>query len=269
MDLSSLERSVKALETSLDSIESWLTVSTVLVVIGLIIEYWHPLKDFIEALHKRPPFPWKESMEIVGGVLVTIGVAGELWFQSRASNLETLIRSDSHQIEAFLKKEVDDAQRDAAELNLARVQIEQSMEWRHLPKGAAKELCASLPPQTTKSETVAITVMHDPEPAQFATEIADAIGGCLMLPSLKSLQRGPMLDLGSWSFPIRFGVYLEFPDSDSGLAKSVAAILKKHGIDATVPTKRDPEYAKSENRVILVGPRTIPNSGNTSEKIKP
>jgi hypothetical protein len=131
MDLSALESAVKPLERSLDSIEGWLTVSTVLVVVGLVIEYWYPFVGLIKSIRKSPPFPWKLLMEMIGGMLVTVGVVGELWFQSRASKIETFIRSDSHQIEALLNKEAADASREAAEANrtaasdkLARVQLE-------------------------------------------------------------------------------------------------------------------------------------------------
>src|ERR1017187_697372 len=113
MDLSALESAVKALETSLDAFEWWITVSTILVVLGLVIEYWFPLRELVEALKHRPPFPWKLIMEMVGGILVTLGVAGELWFQSRASNVQTFIRSDTHKIEAILNKEAGDARKDA------------------------------------------------------------------------------------------------------------------------------------------------------------
>src|ERR1035438_1608734 len=113
MDLSALESRVKALETSLDSLEGLITIATFLVVVGLIVEYWFPFRELIEAVKKRPPFPWGKVAEMIGGVLVTVGVAGELWFQSRASNVQTVIRSDTHQIEAILNKEAGDARKDA------------------------------------------------------------------------------------------------------------------------------------------------------------
>ena len=117
MDLSALERRVSALEISLDFLESWITISTFLVVIGLIVEYWHPFCDLMEAIRKRPPFPWKKLLEITGGILVTIGVAGELWFQSRASDKQVLIRSATHEIEGLLNKEAGDARKEAGKAN--------------------------------------------------------------------------------------------------------------------------------------------------------
>jgi hypothetical protein len=114
MELSALQKTTSALETSLDSIEFWLFLSTLAVVIGLVIEYWFPLRELLRAFRERP-FPWKLLLEMVGGILVTVGVAGELGFQSRASKVETTLRSDSHQIEGILNKQAADAQGEAAE----------------------------------------------------------------------------------------------------------------------------------------------------------
>lgn len=113
MSLSALETAVTALEKSLDSIETWLAISTFLVVIGLVLEYWHEVKELIEQVRKRPPFPWKKLQEIVGGVLVTVGVAGELALQFHASTVETAIRSNSHKIEAILNDKASEANKEA------------------------------------------------------------------------------------------------------------------------------------------------------------
>src|SRR5438094_936050 len=113
MDLSSLESSISALEKALDSLEFWLVVSTFLVVIGLILEYWHEVKRLIE----ERPFKWKAFQEIVGALLVTAGVAGELVIQFRASTVETALRSASHKVEALLNKAAADSIKQAGDAN--------------------------------------------------------------------------------------------------------------------------------------------------------
>lgn len=100
MDLSSWTNSIKALETSLDSLDGWITAATLLVVIGLIIEYWHPLTELIDSIKNRPPFPWKQLQEIAGGILVTVGVAGELAFQFKATRVQSQFRSMDHFMQA-------------------------------------------------------------------------------------------------------------------------------------------------------------------------
>jgi hypothetical protein len=71
MDLPALQTTINDLEKSLDSLESWLLVATLLVVVGLVLEYWH---DIPEALAKlRNGWDTKSVLVIVGGILITMG----------------------------------------------------------------------------------------------------------------------------------------------------------------------------------------------------
>src|ERR1700737_4823955 len=110
MDLPTLETAIKALEKSLDSLGVWLAVSTALVVVGLIVEFAEDLRELIT----ERPFKWRLLRTMVGGLLITIGVAGELFIQFRASKVETEIRTDSQQVEALLNKQDADANKEAA-----------------------------------------------------------------------------------------------------------------------------------------------------------
>jgi hypothetical protein len=91
-----------------------LLAATCLVVIGLVFEYWPETIDFIEEV-RRPAaaFPRKRFGEMVGAILVTLGVAGELWFTFQASRVETSLRDNNHQIEALLTKDAGDAKTSA------------------------------------------------------------------------------------------------------------------------------------------------------------
>lgn len=109
LDLETLENGVRVLEISLDSVEVWLAISTFLVVVGLVLEYWHEVADLVKRIREQPTFPWKAFLGIVGGALVTIGVAGELALQFRAATIETKIRASSHQIEAALTEKTSSA----------------------------------------------------------------------------------------------------------------------------------------------------------------
>jgi hypothetical protein len=109
MDIPGLEGSIKSLENTLDAVGFWLTISTFVVVVGLIVEYWHEVSALIKQFRIRPPFPWKTLMTMLGGVLVTIGVTGELWFQSNGSRIEEELRSKNHQVVAILSKQTEDS----------------------------------------------------------------------------------------------------------------------------------------------------------------
>src|SRR5579863_9845229 len=114
MDLSALESASKALENSLD-FRGWLLLSsTLLVVVGLILEYWHEVEEFSTLIRwPMAQFPWEKLRGLVGGMIVTLGVGGELIFTYMASRVETKLRDNSHRIEATLTKEAGDAKASA------------------------------------------------------------------------------------------------------------------------------------------------------------
>ena len=110
MELSALESISKALEKSLDFWGLMLLLATALVVIGLVVEYWHDVQEFWMRLSwPMAAFPWDKFTALAGGILVTIGVAGELLVTYKASRVETQLRENSHKIEALLTQEAGDA----------------------------------------------------------------------------------------------------------------------------------------------------------------
>jgi hypothetical protein len=103
MDPSALESVSRSLESSLDFWGLMLLVATLLVVIGLVVEYWHEVGELWE--HVRWPmaaFPWDKVVALSGGILVTIGVFGELFVTYKASRVETKLRENNHKIEESL-----------------------------------------------------------------------------------------------------------------------------------------------------------------------
>jgi hypothetical protein len=113
MDLPQLGSAIKSLEKSLDSLSVWLIVWTALVVLGLGVE----LADDLRKVVKERPIKWTKHLLVIGGgLLITMGVAGELFVQFKASKVETILRADSHQVEALLNKQAADANKEAEEV---------------------------------------------------------------------------------------------------------------------------------------------------------
>lgn len=111
MDLSALESASKALEGSLDSWSIWLWVFTTAVAIGLVVEY---APEFIEFFGKRAHDAERKKLRtLIGGVLITAGVTGELVIEIKLSEVETRLRITTHRIEALLNKEAGDARKAA------------------------------------------------------------------------------------------------------------------------------------------------------------
>lgn len=119
MDSSALESVSRSLESSLDRLAIWLAICTLLVVVGLIVEYWHDAEEFwVHATWPMAAFPWGKVKALVGGLLVTVGVAGELVVAYKASGKETALRINNGLIFASLKDR-------ASQAELKQAQIEQ------------------------------------------------------------------------------------------------------------------------------------------------
>src|SRR5215471_16582148 len=90
MDTSDLLGKIANLESSLDRFEFWLTFATALVILGLILVCGFEIREAIATLKKE--WSWKPLGVIAGGILITVGVAGELALQFFASSQQTALR---------------------------------------------------------------------------------------------------------------------------------------------------------------------------------
>lgn len=160
MDPSALESVSRSLESSLDCWGWLILASTAVVVLGLVIEYWEPVHEFIEEW-RRPAaaFPWRRFWGLAGGILVTVGVAGELGFTYKASRVETNLRANNHQIEILLNQGVSGALQKAAEAT---------------GRAAANDLAA----QRLKAENLQLEAIIAPRSLTLdqQKQIADALG---------------------------------------------------------------------------------------------
>lgn len=124
-DLSDLDSISKALEASLERFGWYLAGFTALVVLGLIIEYWEDIVELWDEFRwPMALFPWKRLRALLGAIMVTIGVAGELAVSFFASNTEQRLRDNNHRIEAVLNSQAAAANERAgqAEEHLAELQ---------------------------------------------------------------------------------------------------------------------------------------------------
>lgn len=124
MDLSTLERSVKSLERSLDSFETLLAWMTALVVIGLVIEYWHEIPEAINEVREVRKVLWQPACVILGAILITVGVAGELAVQFFASRKQGDLRTTNHQIEGLLTAQAAAARQKASEADERAINLQ-------------------------------------------------------------------------------------------------------------------------------------------------
>jgi hypothetical protein len=118
MDLSAFDSAIRALEVSLSNREASLDLLTyglilcnVVVLIGLIVEFH---EEAIEFGTGRPRTRRRWKLTFLGGVVVILGIAGELSITFKAHRVETKVRSDSHRIEGLLNTKAGSAADNAA-----------------------------------------------------------------------------------------------------------------------------------------------------------
>jgi hypothetical protein len=190
MDLVTLQRKISSLESSLDSLERWLFAMTALVVIGLMLEYWHELPEAYCEMRRAGRWLWRPACIIVGAVLITGGVAGELLVQHFASSGETELRKANDQVFAELSSkssaaierasEADERAsangKEAAALRLKSAEIQESVASRRLPETTRRSMSSHLEKyagQTVRTQFNA----GDRESGVFASGLAMALGG--------------------------------------------------------------------------------------------
>lgn len=169
MDLPALERAASALENSLDFWEGWLAVSTLLVVVGLILEYWHEVRDLI-----KEPIRWESAQKILGAILVTVGVSGELVIQYKASTVETKVRSAAHNIEGLLNKQAEELRRGNLLLQAEVLKLRAAMADRDLSPDQQHKIHEACRKFSGKAVYIR-SYPNDPEAASLIVEIKAAM----------------------------------------------------------------------------------------------
>lgn len=149
MDASALERAIATAEKSFDCWSFWLLIATLIVVVGLVVEYF---PDIRKLLTERP-IDRMLLIEMIGGVLVTVGVAGELGVQFFQSAAETSLRDANHRYVALLQQNTEGlrkaniASQQALETERKeRLELQARVAWRHLDDGQLQAAIVALLP---------------------------------------------------------------------------------------------------------------------------
>src|SRR5579864_6734791 len=101
-----------SLERSVDSWERIAHVFTAVVAVGLVIEYRDPFLKFMST------WDWRYVWESIGGILVTIGVAGELLTGFRSSAKDGKLREANSILATRATELIAASNERIAELNL-------------------------------------------------------------------------------------------------------------------------------------------------------
>jgi hypothetical protein len=291
--ISALERAISALESEIATLESssvpWehrLPWFTGLVVFGVVIELLvigHEYHDEMETwasltffgVLRRPsrPSAFKVGVEIVSVLLITFGIVGELWIgieiasingslrgksaQLRSKNAE--LRTASDQLVALVTSEAEEVKKQAKAADLARVQIEARVAWRHLSEKQKADIGTKLGDFSNQEGASFWYLAGDTEAAMFASDLAESL-------KLVHVVVQPPADItvmhgtGKFGDPIRridTGVSLQSTKDERSrlLADSIIRELIARGFDAVRQT--DPSFNDSPvpQVWVMVNPR--------------
>jgi hypothetical protein len=163
------------LENSIDRLGPWIHRATILVVLGLGIEYWGPLAKFF-ATHE-----WRYVVDCIGGILVTLGVAGEMLLGFRAAAKDGRLRevnstlfARAEERIAVLHKEAALALESAENERLERLKLQKALAGRTLPGEDFDRIAQNLL-QFSGQAFVMSTDSSNLEQVQFARSIHMAL----------------------------------------------------------------------------------------------
>ncbi len=230
--ISALERDIKALENSSVPWENWLPWFTVLVAIGVAMEFWviwRERRDGMEAWKRGTILPPERPstaefiIELASLVLITGGIVGELGIgikitsingtlrtkngelRTKSDQLIGLLGNDAAQLkseEGALNVKAATLTKEAEDERLARVKIEAAVGWRSLSDQQKRDMGAALASFSLKAGASIWFNGSSTEAEMFAKDIAEA----LRLGHITTTAPGGFMEMpesGKWGEPIK------------------------------------------------------------------
>ena len=172
----------RALGQRLKRRQFWADSFAWLVGIGLLVEYWNEIVDCF--VNRHPP-----SLPLIGGLLVTLGVLGEVLFGHlvliTSDKIQARADSDvaqANKIAAESLERAGKAEQSAAEANLARVEMESRLVRltinRHLTDEEIEALRERLKPFAGQPFVVTFAPTDDAatmEPLFFSSQLREVL----------------------------------------------------------------------------------------------
>lgn len=206
----------RRLERKEDRLSRALEIFTALVVIGLIAEY---APDIVEAFKT-----WTFSPRLIGPILITLGVAGELVVEFWSSIVGTKLREVNDSIISDTTKRAEKAETEITELRTPRT----------LPEAERAELVEALKPYAGRSIDVVMFEPHDREVRPFAESLHDAFSRAGWESQLSWLTGGFRM----YGRAVTIGIANNATPADklelNSIAEVVASVLNKCGIKSTI-----------------------------------
>ena len=274
MDESALKALISSLEASRGSLDFWLNASSLLVVIGVILEivfvvreYGDDLRDWRRGFVHPPERPSRRwlVMELMGVALVSLGVAGEFFIDVKAGALETQIREANDRRASLLSGEAARLTKEAEDERLARVQVEASV----APRQITKDQRLGMSSRLSRFHGQSVTALHnvfDIEASVFAVDLLDMLRSAQWNTHLQiSISGNTSVTLVQAPEMPETGILVQGgPDKRSRLAaQALAKELSRNGFNCRVVSKGIIGFAPDSIPVVAieVEPRPIGAQG--------
>jgi hypothetical protein len=185
------------------------------------------LRYEVKSLFKKRPFERQHLMELAGAILITVGVTGELYFQTKVSAVDTSLRNTTHQIEALLNMQVADTNERAAQAELRTTELRAAMADRGLSADQQRRIGAALAKYAGRTVWIRST-KGDGEAMRLGLEIKAALERAHIRTEVRF---GEML----FDAPLAFGIQVPCAQRERPFALSLLGALSTIGNLATVP----------------------------------
>jgi hypothetical protein len=258
--LSTLSKVIVTLERSSESLEWWLRICIALVVLGLAIEiivvfvgYWEKYSAFVRAWIRSPEKPGAGMLilELLGTVLITVGVAGEFAINIRAGKVNSDLRTANKKVVALLNEEAGDARDRAANADLRSTQLLAQIQPRDLSSKQQREIGNRLRQFSTHRQLVVLSFMGDAESFRLCDQI---------LASLRYGKLSPMDLCSSNPVPPKyhpvFGIQVGGPPVERAMVEAIAESFRSIGKLDNLDVHTD--LISSSGSIVTVGLKPLP-----------
>jgi hypothetical protein len=167
------------------------------------------MPNLVRELVGKRPFDWKILRTLVGGLLITVGVGGELYIQFKAAKVESALREANHTVQAELNNKAQQALAKAEQDALERARLEAQVAPRRLTLEQQRAIANSCKRFAGRALTIT-SYQGDTE----AMVLAEQIGAALQAGGLRiALNLGALSTTGE----LLIGVQVSGPNSKNDL----------------------------------------------------
>jgi hypothetical protein len=201
------------LESALERLRRWAFVFTSIVVIGLFIELRPPVLAFSESGDLR------DFVESIGGILVALGVAGELFVIWRENRRERNLRDVRAELDRQSAERIANSEKATAEAKLEAERLKAEFAWRVLRPELMGNLIAKL-----RAETGSVWIEYingDVESQQLARQFFMVFRSAKWHVGIRSCTGSLLL----------FGIFVRAPEGEPRTDSFIEQVLVACGVE--------------------------------------